>query len=128
MTFRNNARIPETNDDTIDSLFLLSTCWARIGLAPYWAYIYIYILYVHSTHIIYIHTYSHGLRNVYNFCFSIGDNVIGIFAYTSRRYVVRKFFDILKARGSLRIIVITCPIQNPVVLEIKMLNANFPSF
>jgi hypothetical protein len=26
-------------------------------------------------------------------------NVIGIFAYTSRRYVVRKVFDILKASG-----------------------------
>ena len=45
--------------------------------------------------------------------FSIGDNVIGVLSVYMGRYVVRQFLDLLKARGSLGIIVITCPIQNP---------------
>jgi hypothetical protein len=62
------------------------------------------------------------------FDFPICDNVIAIFAYIALcTYVVRKFFDILDAHGQLRIIVIPCPIQNPVVLEI-MLNVSFPRF
>jgi hypothetical protein len=31
--------------------------------------------------------------------FSIDGNVIGIFGYTPRRYVVREFFDIRKVSG-----------------------------
>jgi hypothetical protein len=62
------------------------------------------------------------------FALSVDDNAIGIFAYAPRRYTVRNMFDILEAGDSLRIVLISCPIQNPVVLEIGNVEGQFPEF
>ena len=48
--------------------------------------------------------------------------------YSCAWHDVRRFLYIQNAHGSLRIIVVACPIQNPLALEIKNVERQFSEF